>query len=70
MQGAPGEPGPAVSDGHRDGGGGRVTSGDVAMSALSALRAALRVYAVGIAVELAQLMRRLRGGFRAPGECV
>lgn len=40
------------------------------MSALSALLAALRVYAVGIAVALTQLLRRLRGGFQAPGECV
>lgn len=38
------------------------------MFALRALRAALRVYAVGVAVMLSQLLRRLRGGFRPPGE--
>lgn len=35
---------------------------------LRALRAALRVYVVGVAVMLAQLLRRLRGDFRPPGE--
>lgn len=40
------------------------------MSTLRALRAVLCVYAVGIAVALAQLLRRLRGDFRPPGECV
>ncbi|XP_055233204.1 polyprenol dehydrogenase isoform X2 [Gorilla gorilla gorilla] len=36
------------------------------MSPLSAARAALRVYAVGAAVILAQLLRRCRGGFLEP----
>ncbi|XP_032736140.1 dehydrogenase/reductase SDR family member on chromosome X [Lontra canadensis] len=36
------------------------------MSPLSAARAALRVYAVGAAVILAQLLRRCRGGFAEP----
>lgn len=36
------------------------------MSTLRALRAVLCVYAVGIAVALAQLLRRLRGDFRPP----
>lgn len=35
-------------------------------SALRALRAALRVYAVGVAVVMTQLLRRLRGGLRPP----
>lgn len=38
------------------------------MSPLSAARAALRVYAVGAAVILAQLLRRCRGGFLEPGQ--
>jgi hypothetical protein len=50
--------------------GGGDTSGGGAMSTLRALRAVLCVYAVGIAVALAQLLRRLRGDFRPPGECV
>ncbi|XP_063127212.1 dehydrogenase/reductase SDR family member on chromosome X isoform X3 [Rattus norvegicus] len=33
---------------------------------LAALWAALRVYAVGVAVTMVQLLRRLRGGFRPP----
>nr|XP_045240327.1 dehydrogenase/reductase SDR family member on chromosome X isoform X4 [Macaca fascicularis] len=37
------------------------------MSPLSAARAALRVYAAGAAVILAQLLRRCRGGFLEPG---
>ncbi|GAB5584381.1 hypothetical protein PRBEI_2001821100 [Prionailurus iriomotensis] len=36
------------------------------MSPLSAARAALRVYAVGAAVVLAQLLRRCLGGFAEP----
>lgn len=35
---------------------------------LAALWAALRVYAVGVAVTMVQLLRRLRGGFRPPGK--
>lgn len=49
-------------------GWGGAGSRGVAMSALRALRAALRVYAVGIWVMFTQLLRRLRGGFRPPGE--
>nr|KAF6394671.1 dehydrogenase/reductase X-linked [Rousettus aegyptiacus] len=37
------------------------------MSPLSALWAALRVYAAGVAVVVAQLLRRCRGGFVEPG---
>lgn len=38
------------------------------MSPLSAARAALRVYAVGMAVMMAQLLRRCLGGFTEPGQ--